>query len=70
MHGLGDGAPWIVDKFRDNFGQQGSYLLDFYHLSEYLAKAAPKVVRIGKEREWTRRQQGRLLNNHRQSTTS
>lgn len=63
VHGLGDGAPWIVDKFRDNFGQQGSYLLDFYHVSEYLAKAASKVVRTGKEREWTRRQQGRLLNN-------
>ena len=24
VHGLGDGAPWIVDKFRDNFGSQGS----------------------------------------------
>jgi len=63
VHGVGDGAPWIVDKFRDNFGQQGSYLLDFYHVSEYLAKAAPGLVRKGKEREWMRRQQGRLLNN-------
>ena len=36
VHGLGDGAPWIVDKFRDNFGGQGDYLLDFYHVSEYL----------------------------------
>jgi len=63
VHGVGDGAPWIVDKFRDNFGPQGSYLLDFYHVSEYLAKAAPQVARTGKEREWTRRQQGRLLNN-------
>lgn len=63
VHGLGDGAPWIVDKFRDNFGEQGSYLLDFYHVSEYLAQAATKIVRTGKEREWTRRQQGRLLNN-------
>jgi len=63
VHGVGDGAPWIVDKFRDNFGQQGSYLLDFYHVSEYLAKAAPQVAPTGKEREWTRRQQGRLLNN-------
>jgi hypothetical protein len=63
VHGLGDGAPWIVDKFRDNFGEQGSYLLDFYHVSKYLAQAATKIVRTGKEREWTRRQQGRLLNN-------
>jgi len=63
VHGVGDGAPWIVDKFRDNFGSQGSYLLDFYHVSEYLAAAAPQVARSGKERQWTRRQQARLLNN-------
>ena len=63
VHGLGDGAPWIVDKFRDNFGQQGSYLLDFYHVSEYLAQAAPRVVVRGKERQWVRRQQARLLKN-------
>jgi hypothetical protein len=63
VHGLGDGAPWIVDKFRDNFDSQGSYLLDFYHVSEYLAQAATKIVRMDKQREWIRRQQGRLLNN-------
>jgi hypothetical protein len=63
VHGLGDGAPWIVDQFRENFGAQGSYLLDFYHVSEYLAQAAPKVAGAHKQRQWTRRQQGRLLNN-------
>lgn len=63
VHGLGDGAPWIVDQFRENFGQQGSYLLDFYHVSEYLAQAASRIARTAKQREWTRRQQGRLLNN-------
>src|SRR5260370_16837278 len=63
VHGLGDGAPWIVDKFRDNFGQQGSYLLDFYHVSQYLARAAPQVVAKGKERQWVRRQQLRLPTN-------
>jgi hypothetical protein len=63
VHGVGDGAPWIVDKFRDNFGQRGSYLLDFYHVSEYLARAATGVVPSAQERQWTQRQQGRLLNN-------
>jgi hypothetical protein len=63
VHGLGDGAPWIVDQFRENFGQQGSYLLDFYHVSEYLAQAATRIARVDKQREWTRRQQARLLNN-------
>jgi hypothetical protein len=63
VHGVGDGAPWIVDKFRENFGQQGRYLIDFYHVSEYLAAAAPTVVAKGKEQQWRRRQQGRLFNN-------
>jgi hypothetical protein len=62
VHGVGDGAPWIVEKFKDNFGTQGRYLIDFFHVSEYLAAAAPKVVRPGKERQWLHRQQGRLLN--------
>src|SRR3569833_1962661 len=61
VHGLGDGAPWIVDQFRENFGAQGAYLLDFYHVSEYLAQAALKVAGTNKQKEC--RQQGRLLNN-------
>ena len=63
VHGVGDGAPWIVEKFKDNFGGQGRYVIDFYHVSEYLAAAALKLCRKGKERGWVRRQQGRLLNN-------
>ncbi len=62
VHGVGDGAPWIVEKFKDNFGTQGRYLIDFFHVSEYWAAAAPKMVRPGKERQWLHRQQGRLLN--------
>ena len=63
VHGVGDGAPWIVERFQDYFGDQGKYLIDFYHVSEYLAAAALQVARPGKEREWRRRQQGRLLEN-------
>lgn len=63
VHGVGDGAPWIVDKFRDQFAPQAHYLLDFYHVSEYLAAAATRLARQGRERTWLRRQQGRLLNN-------
>jgi hypothetical protein len=63
VHGVGDGAGWIVDKFQENFGEQGTYLVDFYHVSEYLSGAASKVARPGKEKEWRHRQQGRLLNN-------
>jgi len=63
VHGVGDGAGWILKEFKENFGQQGAYLIDFYHVSEYLAAAASEVARPGKEKQWRRRQQGRLLNN-------
>lgn len=63
VHGVGDGAPWILTQFAEEFGSQGAYLVDFYHVSEYLAGAAPKMARPGKEQEWRRRQQGRLLEN-------
>jgi len=62
VHAVGDGAPWILDKFKDNFGWQGSYLLDFYHVSQYLAAAAPDK-HSARQKQWLRRQQGRLLNN-------
>jgi hypothetical protein len=41
VHGLGDGAPWIAEQMEVQFGAQGSYLIDFYHLCDYLAAAAP-----------------------------
>jgi hypothetical protein len=63
VHGVGDGAPWILEKFNENFLQQGEYLLDFYHVSEYLAGAAKVIVGEKKALAWVRRQQGRLLNN-------
>jgi hypothetical protein len=44
VHGLGDGAPWIVEQMEVQFGAQGSYLIDFYHLCDYLAAAAPRCA--------------------------
>jgi hypothetical protein len=63
VHGVGDGAPWILEKFQENFDRQGKYLLDFFHVSEYLAQAARAMVGEKKAGGWLRRQQGRLLNN-------
>lgn len=40
VHGLGDGAPWIAEQMECQFGAQGGYLIDFYHLCGYLAEAA------------------------------
>jgi hypothetical protein len=63
VHGVGDGAPWIVTKFEENFGDQGRYLVDFYHVSEYLAVAAA-VIKPKHPQAWRRRQQSRLLENN------
>jgi hypothetical protein len=62
VHGVGDGASWIVEQFQEQFGSQGRYLVDFYHASEYLAAAAQRIAPASPER-WRRQQQGRLLNN-------
>lgn len=34
IHGVGDGAAWIIAQARQRFGAQGHYLLDFYHVLE------------------------------------
>lgn len=62
VHGVGDGAPWIVEKFTENF-PDGRFLLDFYHVSEYLGRAAADIAGKKKSTAWLRRQQGRLLQN-------
>jgi hypothetical protein len=44
VHAVGDGAPWIVGQIADLFGEQGSYLIDFYHVCEYLSAAAKTIA--------------------------
>lgn len=44
IHRVGDGARWIADQVERQCGRQGPYLVDFYHLSEYLADAAPRCA--------------------------
>jgi len=63
VHGVGDGAPWILAQFEEHFGGQGNYLVDFYHVSEYLAAAAVVMAPKHPER-WRRKQQERLLENN------
>jgi hypothetical protein len=40
LHAVGDGAPWITDQIEEYFGAKGHYLVDFYHVCDYLAAAA------------------------------
>ncbi len=44
IHAVGDGAPWIADQVEEQFGAQGSYLLDFYPVCEYLGAAAGVIA--------------------------
>jgi len=59
VHALGDGAEWIRLQTREVFGQQATFLCDYYHVSEYLAAAAPSCRAQAPER-WRRTQQDRL----------
>jgi hypothetical protein len=60
VHGLGDGAPWIAKQMKERFGSQGSYLLDFYHVCEYLSAAGkaiesePKACAVWLDKQKTR----------------
>jgi Uncharacterised protein family (UPF0236) len=44
VHAVGDGAPWIVGQVEQRFGVQGAYLIDFYHVCEYLGEAAKAIM--------------------------
>lgn len=59
IHGLGDGAEWIERKLREVFGEDADYLIDYYHLLEYLCAAATTIA-PGKEKNWKRTQKRRL----------
>lgn len=61
VHGVGDGAPWIAHQVKQRFGSQGSYLLDFYHVCDYLGAAALAIETEPVAQEaWRRRQKDRL----------
>lgn len=59
IHVLGDGAEWIRLQSQEVFQNQGKFLCDFYHVSQYLAAAAERCQPKGPER-WRRTQQKRL----------
>jgi hypothetical protein len=40
IHIVCDGAPWIAEQVEKNHGSKATFLLDFFHLSQYLYAAA------------------------------
>ena len=59
IHALGDGAEWIRLQTTEIFGSQGTFLCDYFHVSQYLAEAAP-TCRAHAPHHWRRTQQTRL----------
>jgi hypothetical protein len=59
IHAVADGAEWIQLQTREIFGPKATFLCDFYHVSEYLAAAAPACHKQQPNR-WRRTQQKRL----------
>ncbi len=65
IHGLGDGAPWILEQMDLQFGSQADYLVDFYHLCDYLSAAAEVIAgKEGKEKKaWMEEKKNWLKDN-------
>ncbi len=62
LHCIGDGARWIASQVREQFGEQATFLVDFYHLSEYLGEAAHAIAGPG-AKSWLWQQQARMKAN-------
>lgn len=62
IHGVGDGAVWIKNQFDRVFSKQATYLLDFYHVCEYLS-AASKDASPSNSKIWYEKNKKRLKRN-------
>jgi hypothetical protein len=62
VHAVGDGAAWIAERVAEWFGTCATYLVDFYHVCDYLAAAA-KSCAPDAPSAWLERQKERLKTN-------
>ena len=69
VHRVGDGAQWIATQIDQHFGAPGAYLIDFYHLCEYLAAASSSCAPTDAS-TWLTQQKHRLKRNHYQAVLS
>jgi len=62
LHCVGDAASWIINQVERLFSSQASYLIDFFHVSEYLSAAAEELAgekKVG----WLKTQQEKMKEN-------
>jgi hypothetical protein len=62
VHAVGDGALWIAEQVELQFGAQAKYLVDFYHVSEYISAASPDPSDSQVTKAWLSGQQELLKN--------
>jgi hypothetical protein len=63
IHCVGDGARWIANQVEEKFGSNAKYLIDFYHLCEYLCAAVPYCSSHGDSDSWLKKQKNALKSN-------
>ena len=63
LHCVGDGATWICDQVDRVFGPQATFLIDFYHLCDYLS-AASKTCAPDHPSAWIEKQKQRMKENN------
>jgi hypothetical protein len=51
IHAVSDGAPWIAQQSQRQFGKQGRFLVDLYHVCDYLAAANERNPDFSLERQ-------------------
>ena len=69
VHAVGDGAAWIVGQVEAQFGPQGGYLIDFYHVCEYLSAAAKAIAPDAAAKQaWMEAQKEALKTGHLEKT--
>ena len=62
IHCVGDGARWTYEQVERIFGVQSKYLIDFFHLSEYLAGASSSCCKEA-PKKWLKEQQEKVKSN-------
>lgn len=62
LHVVGDGAPWIPAQYDKHFGARAHYLIDLYHVCEYLSSAA-KICDPKNPDDWMKEAKVELMNN-------
>ena len=66
IHAVGDGAQWIVNQLEYKFGDinEVNYLIDLFHMSEYLSAANVLLTEDEKEQKRLLKRQIKLLKNN------